>query len=79
MDKEENRVVDADALEASGVTVHVTHVRTVEDVAPTLARLAAALGIPAPRRSRAPRSSATVRRRPPTPRRPGSRSGGGPG
>ena len=38
MDKEENRVDDAEALQASGVTVHVTHVRAVEDVAPTLAR-----------------------------------------
>ncbi len=44
MDKEENRAVDADALEASGLTVHVTHVRAVQDVAPTLADLAAVLG-----------------------------------
>ncbi len=45
MDKEENRVDDADALEASGLMVHVTHVRAVQDVAPTLARLAAAVGL----------------------------------
>lgn len=47
MDKEENRAVDAEALEADGVAVHVTRVRGVLDVAPTLARLAAALGLPA--------------------------------
>jgi ABC-type Fe3+-hydroxamate transport system substrate-binding protein len=47
MDKEENRVDDANALQASGLTVHVTHVRSVEDVAPMLAGLAAALGLPA--------------------------------
>ena len=46
MDKEENRVDDAEALQASGREVHVTHVRAVEDVAPTLAGLAAALGLP---------------------------------
>jgi ABC-type Fe3+-hydroxamate transport system substrate-binding protein len=45
VDKEENRVDDAEALEASGLTVHVTHVRAVQDVAPTLTRLAAALGL----------------------------------
>ena len=45
MDKEENRVDDAKALQASGVTVHVTHVRAVPDVAPTLVGLAAALGL----------------------------------
>jgi ABC-type Fe3+-hydroxamate transport system substrate-binding protein len=48
MDKEENRAVDAEALEANGVVVHVTHVRAVLDVAPTLAHLATALGLPAP-------------------------------
>ena len=46
MDKEENRADDALALEASGVTVHATQVRAVKDVAPTLAALAAALGLP---------------------------------
>lgn len=47
MDKEENRAADAEALEAEGVVVHVTHVRTVGDVAPALARLAGVLGLPA--------------------------------
>ncbi len=51
MDKEENRADDADALQASGVLVHVTHVRAVEDVAPTLARLAAAVGVAGPGRT----------------------------
>jgi ABC-type Fe3+-hydroxamate transport system substrate-binding protein len=46
MDKEENRAEDADALQESGVTVHVTHVRAVEDVGPTLADLAAVVGRP---------------------------------
>jgi ABC-type Fe3+-hydroxamate transport system substrate-binding protein len=46
MDKEENRSDDADALQGSGLTVHVTHVRAVNDVAPTLADLAVVLGLP---------------------------------
>jgi ABC-type Fe3+-hydroxamate transport system substrate-binding protein len=46
MDKEENRIGDAEWLEANGMTVHATHVRTLDDVAPTLAALAAALGWP---------------------------------
>jgi ABC-type Fe3+-hydroxamate transport system substrate-binding protein len=46
MDKEENRAEDADVLRASGVTVHVTHVRAVEDVGSTLADLAAVVGRP---------------------------------
>ncbi len=45
MDKEENRAEDADRLQASGIAVHVTQVRAVEDVAPTLARLAEALDL----------------------------------
>jgi ABC-type Fe3+-hydroxamate transport system substrate-binding protein len=48
MDKEENRVDDAEALEVRGLTVHVTHVRAVSDVAPTLDRLAAVLGLAEP-------------------------------
>jgi ABC-type Fe3+-hydroxamate transport system substrate-binding protein len=48
MDKEENRAEDAEALQASGVAVHVTHVRAVEDVGPTLTHLAAALELPPP-------------------------------
>jgi ABC-type Fe3+-hydroxamate transport system substrate-binding protein len=54
MDKEENRIADAEALRDRGVDVHVTHVRTVDDVAPTLARLARAVGIPAPAPAPAP-------------------------
>jgi len=44
MDDEENRRPDADALQAAGVPIHVTHVRSVADVAPTMAGLAAAVG-----------------------------------
>jgi ABC-type hemin transport system substrate-binding protein len=46
MDKEENRLADAEALEAQGVAVHVTHVHSVADVFPTLAGLAVAVGLP---------------------------------
>lgn len=42
---EENRRPDHDALVAAGVPVHVTHVHTVDDVAPMLAGLAAAVGV----------------------------------
>lgn len=45
MDEEENRKEDADALAAAGLEVFVTAVRAVEDVEPTLARLAAAVGV----------------------------------
>jgi ABC-type Fe3+-hydroxamate transport system substrate-binding protein len=48
MDKEENRAGDAQALQDLGVVVHVTQVRGLDDVAPTLARLAAAVGRAAP-------------------------------
>jgi ABC-type Fe3+-hydroxamate transport system substrate-binding protein len=48
MDKEENRSADAEALSALGLVVHVTHVRSLDDVASTLAELAAAVGCPAP-------------------------------
>lgn len=44
LDEEENRRPDADALVAAGVPVHVTAVRSVDDVAPALAALAAAVG-----------------------------------
>jgi ABC-type Fe3+-hydroxamate transport system substrate-binding protein len=47
MDKEENRVGDAEWLAANGMVVHVTHVRTLDDVASTLAALAGAVGRPA--------------------------------
>ena len=43
MDEEENRREDAEALAAAGLDVFVTAVRSVEDVAPTLGRLAAAV------------------------------------
>ena len=50
VDEEENRKEDADALLAAGVELLVTAVRSVEDVAPTLRQLAAAVGAdPAPR------------------------------
>jgi ABC-type Fe3+-hydroxamate transport system substrate-binding protein len=44
MDKEENRVIDARALQDLGLHVHVTQVRALDDVAPTLAGLAAVVG-----------------------------------
>jgi ABC-type Fe3+-hydroxamate transport system substrate-binding protein len=46
LDREENRLIDAEALEAAGVPIHVTHVRRVADVAPMLSALAAAVGLP---------------------------------
>jgi ABC-type Fe3+-hydroxamate transport system substrate-binding protein len=48
MDKEENRAADAEALEALGIALHVTQVRGLDDVAPTLAGLAAAVGCARP-------------------------------
>jgi ABC-type Fe3+-hydroxamate transport system substrate-binding protein len=45
MDKEENRVIDAEALASQGVDVHVTHIRGVDDVVPMLRRLADAIGL----------------------------------
>lgn len=47
VDREENRREDADALRAHGVPLHVTAVRSVADVEPTLAELAEAVGAPA--------------------------------
>ncbi|MDQ6782119.1 MAG: helical backbone metal receptor [Actinomycetota bacterium] len=44
MDKEENNLLDADAIAAWGVSLHVTHVRSVADVVPTLVDLASAVG-----------------------------------
>ena len=44
MDKEENRLGDAEWLEANGMVLHVTHVRTLDDVEPTLTALARAVG-----------------------------------
>jgi ABC-type Fe3+-hydroxamate transport system substrate-binding protein len=46
VDREENRREDADALIAAGLTLHVTHVCAVEDVAPMCAALGAAVGVP---------------------------------
>lgn len=51
MDTEENRREDAEALRLSGVAVHVTGVRAIGDVGPTLASLARAVsaaGFPGP-------------------------------
>jgi ABC-type Fe3+-hydroxamate transport system substrate-binding protein len=45
MDREENRREDAEALTARGLRIFVTDVRSVADVAPTLDRLADALGL----------------------------------
>jgi ABC-type Fe3+-hydroxamate transport system substrate-binding protein len=42
---EENRLADADALTASGLRLHVTHVEAVLDVDPCLDALAAAVGV----------------------------------
>ena len=47
VDREENRLPDADALNAAGLQLHVTHVTGLADVAPTLAALAAAVGVEA--------------------------------
>lgn len=46
MDRQENRREDAEALAAAGLTVHVTDVRSLEDVGPTLAALRVAVGLP---------------------------------
>ncbi len=54
MDREENRLPDATALEAAGLQVVAVHVRSVEDVAQALAQVAASLHMPA-----APTSPAT--------------------
>jgi ABC-type Fe3+-hydroxamate transport system substrate-binding protein len=43
LDQEENRREDADALAAAGVALHITHVTALDDVGPTLERLAAAV------------------------------------
>lgn len=45
---EENRRPDADALAAAGVAVHVCSPATVDEVAPALAALAAAVGVSPP-------------------------------
>jgi ABC-type Fe3+-hydroxamate transport system substrate-binding protein len=45
---EENRVEDADALRAAGLTLHSMSPRSVADVGPAVAALADAIGRPAP-------------------------------
>jgi ABC-type Fe3+-hydroxamate transport system substrate-binding protein len=44
VDREENRREDAESLVAAGVSVHVTHVVSVDDVDPMLEALAGAVG-----------------------------------
>lgn len=46
LDREENRLPDAEALAARGMTLHVTHVTALADVSPTLTALAAAVDAP---------------------------------
>jgi ABC-type Fe3+-hydroxamate transport system substrate-binding protein len=48
MDREENRVDDADALRKAGVALHILHVRSLADVAPALEGLADRLGVEPP-------------------------------
>jgi len=48
MDDDENRRPDFDALKAAELTVHVTHVHSVDDVDGTLAALARAVGVEPP-------------------------------
>jgi ABC-type Fe3+-hydroxamate transport system substrate-binding protein len=45
MDREENRREDAEALEAAGQNLLVTHVRSLGDVGPALRTMAEALGV----------------------------------
>lgn len=54
LDTEENRREDHDALVAAGVAVHVTAVRHLDDVVPTLAALAARIGVATPAAESAP-------------------------
>jgi len=48
MDEEENRREDHDALIEAGVGLHVTAVRSIDDVAPTLASIARRVGVEPP-------------------------------
>jgi ABC-type hemin transport system substrate-binding protein len=48
LDREENRLPDAEALEARGVRLHITHVTALADVGGTLDDLAAAVGMDLP-------------------------------
>lgn len=45
VDREENRKEDAAALIEAGLDVHITHVTTLDDVEPTMLRLAERVGI----------------------------------
>lgn len=47
MDREENRLEDAEALRAAGLDVHATNVRALSDVEPTLAALGQVVGVAA--------------------------------
>jgi ABC-type Fe3+-hydroxamate transport system substrate-binding protein len=66
MDKQENRIEDAEALGAAGISVHVTDVCALSNVEPTLRDLAMSLGHDRPSQpptetsSATPRSSVTV-------------------
>ena len=71
MDREENRVADADALAAAGVALHVLHVRSLADVPPALESLARRIGVEAavpgptgPERRRRLRAFVPIWRRP---------------
>ena len=71
VDEEENRLPDAEALRAAGLVLHVTAVRSVDDVVPTLAALAAAVNVdvpalllPVPRRSLSRTVAVLIWRRP---------------
>jgi ABC-type Fe3+-hydroxamate transport system substrate-binding protein len=48
VDREENRVEDADALTAAGLEVHVLHVTAIGDAVTAMAGLAARLGLDVP-------------------------------
>ncbi len=62
MDEEENRAADAEELQHLGLRVHATRVRSLDDVGPSLARLAAAVGVAGPGRTPiSPVSPAPVR------------------
>ena len=66
MNDEENRAEDAAALRAEGLVVHVVRVRSVEEVAPAMADLAVAAGLPSAPSDAAP--STPSRLAPPAPR-----------
>lgn len=61
LDEEENRWEDAEALEAAGVAVHTSAVRSVAEVAAALGSIAAAAGVAAPALAVPPPSPVTTR------------------